>query len=101
MTAFVDAGKSYLFYLIAAWKKDFTGSVIEYGTFPPQRRRYFTKGDANPTIASYFAEHRPALAGANEATMLAAALDTFLPDLLKRTYKQRRRRRIHVQADPL
>ena len=87
LTAFVDAGKSYLFYVIAAWKKDFTGSVIEYGTFPPQRRRYFTKGDANPTIASYFAEHRPALAGANEATMLAAALDTFLPDLLKRTYK--------------
>jgi len=87
LTAFIDMGKAYLFYAIAAWSKDFTGSVIEYGTFPAQRRRYFTKSDANPTIASYFAEHRPALAGANEATMLAAALDTFLPELLKRTWK--------------
>jgi phage terminase large subunit GpA-like protein len=87
LSCFVDAGKSYLFYAVAAWSKDFTGSVIEYGTFPQQQRRYFSKHDAAPTIASHFAEHRPALAGANEATMLAAALDTFLPDLLGRTWK--------------
>ncbi len=87
LTAFVDMGKAYLFYMVCAWRKDFTGSIIEYGTFPKQYRRYFTKSDANPTIASHFAEHRPALAGANEATMLAAALDTFLPDLIGRTWK--------------
>ena len=87
LTAFVDIGKAYLFYVVAAWAKDFTGSIIEYGTFPQQRRRYFSKGDANPTIASYFAKERPALARANEATMLAAALDTFLPGLLQRAWK--------------
>ncbi len=86
LTAFVDAGKSYLFYKVCAWGKDFTGSVIEYGTFPEQRRRYFTKDDASPTIASHFAEHRPTLAGANEAIMLAAALDELLPKLLNKTY---------------
>ena len=87
LTAFVDAGKSYLFYAVVAWRKDFTGSVIEYGAWPPQRRRYYAKDDANPTIASYFALERPGLAGANEATMLAAALDTFLPELRTRCWK--------------
>jgi hypothetical protein len=92
LTAFIDAGKAYLYYVIGAWSKDFTGSVIEYGAFPQQRRRYYSKDDANPTIASYFAGvpgtpgRRPALAGANEATMLAAALDTFLPELTGRTW---------------
>lgn len=86
LTAFVDAGKSYLFVAIGAWKKDFTGSIIEYGAWPQQRRRYYTKSDANPTIASYFATERPGLAGAAEETMLAAALDTLLPELLARTW---------------
>ena len=31
-------------------------SVIEYGAWPEQRRRYYTKGDANPTIASLFCQ---------------------------------------------
>jgi hypothetical protein len=86
LTAFVDAGKSYLFYAVVAWRKDFTGSMIEYGAWPQQRRQYYSKADANPTIASYFAKERPGLAGANEATMLAAALDTFLPELVARTW---------------
>jgi hypothetical protein len=87
LTSFVDAGKSYLFYMVTAWRKDFTGSVIEYGAWPQQRRRYYTKADANPTIATYFAKERPGLAGANEATMLAAALDILLPELLGRTWQ--------------
>ena len=87
LTAFIDPGKAYLFYMICAWAKDFTGSVIEYGTFPGQRRQYFTKEDANPTIESHFAKERPGLAGANETTMLAAALDSFLPELVARTWQ--------------
>lgn len=87
LTAFVDAGKAYLFYAVCAWSKDYTGTCIEYGAWPRQYKVYYTKDDANPTIESYFAATRPGLAGANEATMLAAALDTFLPDLMQRTYR--------------
>ena len=87
LTAFVDAGKAYLWYAVCAWSKDFTGSCIEYGAWPRQHKVYYTKDDANPTIESYFEATRPGLAGANEATMLAAALDTFLPDLMQRTYR--------------
>ncbi len=87
LTAFIDAGKAYLFYAVCAWSKDYTGTCIQYGAWPDQHKLYFTKSDANPTIESYFAATRPGLNGANETTMIAAAFDTFLPILMQRTYR--------------
>jgi hypothetical protein len=39
-----------LFYAVCAWEPDFTGYVIDYGTFPDQKRRYFTLRDATKTL---------------------------------------------------
>ena len=40
-----------LFYVVAAWETDFTGYVIDYGSYPDQQRPYFTLRDARRTLA--------------------------------------------------
>jgi phage terminase large subunit GpA-like protein len=40
-----------LFYVVAAWESDFTGYVIDYGTYPDQQRLYFTLRDARHTLS--------------------------------------------------
>jgi Phage terminase large subunit (GpA) len=41
ITIGVDVGKVILYYVVCAWDNDFTGAVIDYGTWPDQQRRYF------------------------------------------------------------
>lgn len=54
VTMFIDVQKTLLFYVVCAWDDDFTGYVIDYGAWPDQRRRYFTLGEANPTLQAKF-----------------------------------------------
>ena len=54
VTMFIDVQKTLLFYVVCAWDDDFTGCVIDYGTWPEQRRRYFYLADANPTLQMKF-----------------------------------------------
>jgi hypothetical protein len=51
LTMFVDVQAALLYYVVAAWEDDFTGYVIDYGTYPDQKRTYFTLRDAQPTLA--------------------------------------------------
>ena len=51
LTMFVDVQATLLFYVVAGWEDDFTGYVIDYGTFPDQKRPYFTLRDARHTLA--------------------------------------------------
>jgi hypothetical protein len=50
LTAFVDVQGSALYYVVAAWEDDFTGYVVDYGTFPDQKRAYFTLRDLKVTL---------------------------------------------------
>lgn len=54
LTMFIDVQKALLFYVVVAWTDDFTGAVIDYGTWPDQQRRMYSLSDANPTIQSIF-----------------------------------------------
>jgi phage terminase large subunit GpA-like protein len=47
---FVDVQATLLFFAVAAWEDDFTGYLLDYGTFPDQRRPYFTLRDARQTL---------------------------------------------------
>jgi phage terminase large subunit GpA-like protein len=51
ITAFIDVQANLLFYVVAGWEDDFTGYVLDYGTFPDQKRPYFTLRDARLTLA--------------------------------------------------
>lgn len=46
VTSFIDVQESLFFYVVVAWREGFGGDVIDYGTFPEQKRTYFTKADA-------------------------------------------------------
>ena len=51
---FIDIQKALLFYTVVAWSDDFTGAVLDYGTWPDQKSRMFSLATANPTIQSTF-----------------------------------------------
>lgn len=50
LTAFVDSGDKVLWYCVCAFRKDFSGSIVDYGTWPPQNRPVFYKSDLDHTI---------------------------------------------------
>ena len=87
LTAFLDVNDAYLFYAVCGFRKDFTGNCLEYAAWPPQTKRYHTKADANPTIAAYLAARDKGLGGSPMKTLLAAALDLAIPELLGRTWQ--------------
>ncbi|MFW5698671.1 MAG: terminase gpA endonuclease subunit, partial [Planctomycetota bacterium] len=51
LTAFVDVQQKALFYVVCAWAADFSGWIIDYGTWPDQKRDYFTLRDLRSTLA--------------------------------------------------
>lgn len=56
LTAFVDVGKGCLWYAVCAWDMAFTGGVIDYGTFPDQRKPIFFKSALDYTIEDAFSK---------------------------------------------
>jgi hypothetical protein len=49
-TGFIDVQGKCLYYLILASAMDGTASVIDYGTWPDQQRKYFTLDDVRHTL---------------------------------------------------
>ena len=81
LTMFIDVQKALLFYVVIAWDDNFTGAVIDYGSWPDQHRRQFSLADATPTIQSTFPK-----AGFEGA--LYAALDALTKDYLGREWER-------------
>jgi hypothetical protein len=52
LTAFVDIQQKLLYYMVVGWEDDFTGYVVDYGTYPDQKRSYFTLRDARLTLTT-------------------------------------------------
>ena len=50
LTGYVDVQHSLLYWVVVAWSDDFSGDVIDYGTFPDQGRPYFTLREARHTL---------------------------------------------------
>lgn len=46
LTGMIDVHGTVLYWLVAAWENDFTGYVLDYGTYPDQHRAYFTLQDS-------------------------------------------------------
>lgn len=52
LTAFVDSSDHVLWWMVVAWQKDFTGWIVDYGTWPDQGRREFYKSELPHTLES-------------------------------------------------
>lgn len=79
LTAFIDVSKNVLWWMVCGFENDFTGGVVDYGTYPDQGESYFTLKTANKTID---AVHR----GMGAEGQLTAALDSLLTRLLSREW---------------
>lgn len=81
LTMFVDVQKALLFYVVIAWAEDFTGAVIDYGSWPDQHRHEYSLADANPSIQTLFPK-----AGFEGA--LYAALSALTEECLGREWER-------------
>ena len=81
VTMFIDVHDKLLFYLVAAWAPDFTGYVIDYGTYPDQRRAYFTMRDARRTLARM-------APGAGKEGAIQAGMEKLTAEYLSRDWRR-------------
>ena len=81
LTMFIDVQQKTLFWLIAAWEENFTGYVLDYGTWPDQRRAYFTLRDVHRTLGR-------ATPGAGLEGSIYAGLEKLCGERLDRTYRR-------------
>ena len=51
LTMFIDVQQKVLFWMLCGWEENFTGYIVDYGTWPDQRRAYFTLRDLRATIS--------------------------------------------------
>ena len=81
LTMFVDVQKALLFYVVIAWAEDFTGAVIDYGSWPDQHRHEYSLADANPSIQTLFPK-------AGFEGVLYAALSALTDECLGREWER-------------
>lgn len=79
LTGMIDVQQRLLYWLVCAWRDDFTGWVVSYGTFPKQDRERFTYGEAPRTLAHEFP-------GAGVEGQLAAGLRQLTDELCAREW---------------
>jgi hypothetical protein len=81
LTAFVDVQQGLLWYVVAAWAPNFSGFVVDYGTWPDQNRAYFVLRDAKDTLQVRFPAD-------GLERQLFAGLEALAADLLTRDYRR-------------
>jgi hypothetical protein len=81
VTMFIDVHDRLLYWCVCAWQEDFTGYVLDYGTFPDQRRGYFTMADATRTLGRAFP-------GMGTDGAIQAGLERLVSEFLAKDWKR-------------
>ncbi len=68
-----------LYWMVCAWGEDYSGAVVDYGTWPRQNRAYFAASDARPDLAEMFP-------GFAETARIYKALESLMGELTGRTF---------------
>jgi hypothetical protein len=89
LTCYVDVHLRLLYYVVAAWAKDFTGSVIDYGTYPRQPLGYFAQQSAPIAMADM-------MPGATEDAWILAGMQTLTDTILGASFVREDRAEMHV-----
>jgi hypothetical protein len=80
LSMFIDTQKRLMYWIVVAWERYFTGSIIAYGTFPEQRERFFLGRFVKRTLARVFPK-----TGREENTYLGL---TQLEEVIGREWKR-------------
>jgi hypothetical protein len=81
VVAFIDIQKNVLFWSVMAVGDDFSGEIVDYGTFPDQKRRYFGLADVKRTL------QKETKTDSTEAAIYAG-LDACVSMLMNRAWKR-------------
>jgi hypothetical protein len=81
VTAFIDVQQAVLFWLVCGWDPGFGGAVLDYGTWPPQRVRWFDLASLTDTIQARFP-------GMPLEAQLYGALDQCAAELAAREWER-------------
>ena len=81
LTMFVDVQQKLLYWVVCAWEEDFTGHIVDYGSYPDQRRQYFTLRDSTRTLATV-------AKGTGLEGAIYAGLETLIGDQLNRRWRR-------------
>lgn len=54
ITAMIDVQQDVLFWVVCGWADNFSGGVLDYGTFPDQGRNYFRISELSTTLRNRF-----------------------------------------------
>lgn len=81
VTAMIDVQGSLLYWLVAAWQDDFTGYILDYGSFPEQSERHYSLSRARKTLQREFP-------GVSDEAAIFAGLQTLFASLLGSEWKR-------------
>ena len=81
VTLFIDVHDRLLYWCVCAWQEDFTGYVLDYGTFPDQRRPFFTMAEAQRTLGRAFP-------GMGTDGAIQAGLERLVAEFLAKDWKR-------------
>ncbi|HOA76020.1 MAG TPA: phage terminase large subunit family protein [Phycisphaerae bacterium] len=81
LTMFIDVQGNALFWMICGWEEDFTGYLLDYGTYPDQKRAYFTLRDIRRTLMMVHS-------GGGQESAIYAGLEALTSRLLTRHWRR-------------
>lgn len=81
LTAYIDVQHKLLYYVVCAWADDFTGAVVDYGTWPDQGRDSFTYREAKKLL-------QPATSTKSVEAAVMAGLQALTGQLLSRNWER-------------
>lgn len=54
LTMYIDIMQDILFYMVCGWADNFSGAIVDYGTFPDQQRPFFRLTDIRNKLKTHF-----------------------------------------------
>lgn len=82
LTGFIDVHDKILYWVICAWQSDFTGFIVDYGTFPEQGRLYFTLREASKSLSRLYG------GGLGKDAAIAKGIEDLAKQLVGRKYQK-------------
>lgn len=83
LTCGIDVQKELIFWVVCGWADDFTGSVVDYGTYPKQPVSRFSASDPSPSLSS-----QPELATLPVEARVYAGLEAVAATVLGREWSR-------------
>ena len=79
LTMFCDVHDTLIYYCVCAWEDDFTGYIVDYGTYPEQKRLIFTMKTATRKLSGE-------IKGAGIDAAIQSGLNNLITDYLARDW---------------